>query len=203
MFTIINSTAMAMNFDKPVQIANFSFDNNRDTGFHFDKFFKVSGHKHYSKVRKAYTDGYGKGIAVVSHGGEKISIDFNILERGNCCRIGELNNYIEYDALHCKLYKIKTNEKNLFYVMFSIHSYEDFVIFGKDNNGRFVKYVDSHDIDKRYFGTELVRHEGIMIKDNMLVIGYNNLLKDRNEKGEFQFPWSDSAQWFGVEKVIY
>lgn len=39
--------------------------------------------------------------------------------------------------------------------------------------------------------------------EDWLLLGYNNLLKDRNEKGEFQFPWSDSAQWFGVEKVIY
>ena len=203
MLMVVHMSCMAMTMKNPVQIGKIRFDLNRDTGFTFDGFSEINGYKHYSKVRKAYTNGYGKGTVLFNYDGEKLYVDYNIPERWNLCRIGEADNYIESDIIDGQLFKILTSEGNSLYAMFSSYTYTDFVVFGKNSNGKFVKYIDSKNINKDYFGNHGNNYESIESRGDTLVVKYRAFLKNKVEIGEFRFPWSESAQWFGIEKVIY
>ena len=86
------STSFAW-FSQPQEIGRFRIDYNRDTGIHFEKGAYNQGTKHYSKARKAYTDGYSKGIATFDGG--KLSVYYDAPMWKSKIKVGEKSNSID------------------------------------------------------------------------------------------------------------
>ena len=86
-----------------------------------------------------------------------------------------------------------------------------YVVMGYDKSGKFVKYIDTHDIVNKYFGEKNVMMNGIHLdkyycRGNTLVVEYVDPRSPYGWKasaGELRFTWDDIAQWFGVEQVAY
>ena len=82
----------------------------------------------------------------------------------------------------------------------------DYLIIGKKSDGRFVKYIDTRDITRRYFGWDGTGVSPIVYLDmytqgNTLIVPYYHLRNNKSRR-EFRFKWDDKAQWFGVEQII-
>lgn len=86
-----------------------------------------------------------------------------------------------------------------------------YVVMGYDKSSKFVKYIDTHDIVKKYFGEKNVMMNGIHLekcycRGNSLIIEYVNPKSSygwKSPAGEFRFKWDDKAQWFSIEQVVY
>lgn len=90
-----------------------------------------------------------------------------------------------------------------------------YVLLGRRSDGVFVKYFDMEDINVKYFGlqkstygtTKGLRspwYRNCHCQDDTIVIEYERFVgKNFCKAGEFRFKWNESAQWFGVEQVVY
>lgn len=86
-----------------------------------------------------------------------------------------------------------------------------YVVMGYDKTGKFVKYIDTQDIIKNYFGEKNAMMNGIHLEKyyfrrNIFVVEYiapRSSYGWKSPAGEFRFKWDDAAQWFGVEQVVY
>ena len=102
------------------------------------------------------------------------------------------------------IYRINTDKGITLYALHYWFHYNDYVIIGRRKDGVWVKYIDTNDINERYFGKKLYYadapiYKEIMSKGDKLVIPYT--LKKKN--AELHLKWDDKAQWFGVEQVVY
>lgn len=183
----------------PVEIGAIKFDLYRDTGFSFVG-AKNQGTHHYSDARRAYTNGYGKGLAYFDVG--QLVVEYNVMERGNRCQVGEYNNNIEVGISDNIIHSVVDPDRALkFYVLLSDGS---FVVFGKDYRSRYVKYVDSGIIERKLFDGQEVFYNSLETRGDSLVIKFKAIQSMGGPKfGELVLPWSDQYQWFGVEKIVY
>lgn len=83
----------------------------------------------------------------------------------------------------------------------------DYTLIECQNDGKFVKYVATKEITKRYFGwagsgASPIVYQDIAVTGDAVTITYTAHLSDTNT-GEFRFKWDDKVQWFGVEQVVY
>ena len=92
------------------------------------------------------------------------------------------------------------------YILSKIYGPEfDYLIIGKRADGKFVKYIDTREITKRYFGWNMQGASTAMYKDlnvqgDTLVMKYHDW-KTATE-GRFIFKWDDNAQWFSVDRTV-
>ena len=77
-------------------------------------------------------------------------------------------------------------------------------------DGKFVVYIDTEEIAKRYFGEdtngrckEWVTFDRLSCSNDELILTYWIGGKQCIGKGEFRFKWDEAAQWFSVEQVAY
>ena len=86
------------------------------------------------------------------------------------------------------------------------------IIIGKRQDGRWVKYIDSKNISKSYFGNKDGYKEdgGIFYKQpicsgSTIIIPYCRWYWKglSSNEGEIHLKWDDKAQWFGIEQVVY
>lgn len=111
------------------------------------------------------------------------------------CTIFQLNN-----DKNIKMYIVRPDE-----AMAVVLNY---TLLGKMNDGTFVKYLSFRDTWNKYVGNNRKNGrpftEGIHCDKDTVVIEYARY--DRGKKiktGEFRFKWDETAQWFGVEHVVY
>ena len=195
-----SSTSFAW-FSQPPEIGRFRIDYNRDTGIHFDKGAYNQGTKHYSKARKAYTDGYSKGIATFDGG--KLSVYYDAPMWKSKIKVGEKSNSIDSVISFNNLYKVINENGRTFYLMIVSADVEsDFILFGKLPNGKYAKYVDSKNINIPYFGTEMIVYEDVSVTNNAIAVHFRYFTKGGVKTGRVLLPWSESAQWFGID-VVY
>lgn len=86
----------------------------------------------------------------------------------------------------------------------------NYILLGKRDDGVFVKYIDLVPVLKQYFGKDSFGMRGPWFNNcyaqgDTVVIEYQvSAFKQGYHKGgEIRFKWDESAQWFGVEQVIY
>lgn len=123
----------------------------------------------------------------------------------------DVNNTVVFGVFNTWIYKISTNEGVIFYAFREWYgSDSDWVIVGKKKDGIWVKYFDTSDITKKYFapsryGASSANYGIPICNGNTLIIRYgiNGASGDKKPSGEFRFKWDESAQWFGIEQVIY
>ena len=86
-----------------------------------------------------------------------------------------------------------------------------YTLIGYNKNGDWVKYFDTDEIKKRYFGDKGSSFSRLFITDlkcneNTIFIYYERFdpnLRKNVKVGEFRFKWDEAAQWFSVEKITY
>lgn len=79
----------------------------------------------------------------------------------------------------------------------------NYVLLGRLSNGDWARYFDSIEIEKQYLQpTKDIYITNVYCKDDTIIIDIENG-RIHSKIGEFRFKWDDSAQWFGVEHVVY
>lgn len=197
---IMSETCYAMQFFQPLKIGMINFK--QDGGI------CISGAIHNSvqffpKIRRTYVKddifGNEKGIARFGEGTDDLYLYYNTEK---CLNIGgnALNNTISGNILDSIIYQIKYDKNDSLYSIYDMKA--DYIIIGRKINSynrQFVKYIDTKEITKRYFGKNRhVIYKNLSTQDDIIIIDYYY----SGISGKFYFKWDDKAKWFNVEQVI-
>ena len=199
-----------MQFSQPGEIGGIGVMQASGGGIYVDGADYNNG-KFYTKYRKDNTRGYEEGIAGFGKGKDIIYVhyDYNVYEEfyfgGK-----DKNNTIKDDFPCYDIYKMNTNENITIYILSKIYGPEfDYLIIGKRADGKFVKYIDTREITKRYFGWDIYGaspaiYADLSVQGDTLVMKYNyrNRVNRTITEGRFIFKWDDKAQWFSVDKTV-
>ena len=213
----ISSQCFAMNFFEPVKIGSIGFPVQAPYHYYVVKGASYNSGKPYLETSPLISERistYEKGIAVFGTGENALYCDYiynpNVHE--NVIKFGGKNNYIiSTDSLYKHISKINTNEGLTLYSIVRMSGSERINIIGRQNDGKWVSYVDSRILSDRYFGGEEsykaadgVHYSEPYFQNDTIIIPYKYQLKfEIAAKGEFRFKWDDKAQWFGIEQVVY
>ena len=158
-FTMMNvsTVGLAMTFQQPVGIGDFAPDisGRNGNGIAFWKFTDNVGEEHKST--------YWKGMATFGDGDNVICYHYDIYKRGQAdAELFGGQNVSDTFAIttgeHTKIFSIKTDNEIAFFEIFSTSNPgNDCYILGKSKNGNFIKYLDTKDITKRFFGTSTLQ----------------------------------------------
>ena len=82
-----------------------------------------------------------------------------------------------------------------------------YILIGCQFDGKFVKYIDTTKITKRYYiwdrsGASPIFYKRITVRGDAITISYMAHRSNIN-LGEFRFKWDNKAQWFSVEQAVY
>ena len=206
---VMITTGFAMTFQQPLKIGE-SISVVPDAAFNFKNATSNDGERHKLSPKA----GYGKGMVCFGNGNDAIYFHYNSYLKypdnmKNSCRWGskDISNTVQLNVLEAtaNIYQIK-NDAGILLYQISIETgasgYVD--IIGTRKDGTWVKYIDSKDIIKRYFGStggiSPYAMFNISVQSNIIIIPY---IHNGNKEGEFRFKWDEAAQWFGVEQVVY
>ena len=199
---LFSGNCFAMQFLQPIEIGAVGIMQSGGGGVSIDGANYNSG-KFYTKYRKDNTRGYEKGIARFGDGEDALYLHYSY--RGYLKFGGQdINNTIEDNILISTIYKIKSNEGITLYPIYKTYGPEfDYLIIGRRADGRFVKYIDTREITKRYFGwngesASPVMYRNLSVKNDTLIIEYQRYGNKQRIQGKFYFKWDDKAQWFGI-----
>lgn len=198
-----SAECFAMTFSQPMKIGVVSDYGVVGGGYEFKNAVNNSGIMYTWQKRKCYKN----GVATFGNGGDLIYFHYNNDKKIRSYGGKILKNTFELtQAYGCEFTQIKTNEDITFYMVqendFDING-RKYVLLGRKKDGSFVKYFDTLTVSEKYFGKMYLRpifYDRWYCEGNTVIIEYAN----RNIKiGEFRFKWDDSAQWFGIEQVVY
>ena len=163
---------------------------------------------------KKYTTDYGKGFGGNFQEGAQQGVKFGGKNQNNLFSL-----HHQIFESNCRIEKINSDKNLTLYMLIyngSVGGY-NYVLLGRQQNGTWIKYFDTEDINTKYFGIQksdygiTMRMRGVNYKNyycngDTIVIeydNYNNSTRRMYKAGEFRFKWDDAAQWFGVEHIIY
>lgn len=109
------------------------------------------------------------------------------------------------------IFQIKNNSKIKFYILQNVEATEgvrNYICLGKREDGKFVKYFETNDMLKQYFGIVGLSRKGhyvkkIYCKGDTIIVEYMNWIEFNKVQGEFRYKWDEKAQWFSVEQIKY
>lgn len=217
MIVLSTENCFAMTFSKPVEIGKVAsppMSGFRITGATFNN----------GDILKASVNEYGKGIARFGNGSDALYFHYNsylksaeLREKGSLFGAENVNNTcsIPLVEVSCTIQKISTDNGVILYLFILNESDRNglnYIFLGKQKDGKFVKFIDFKQTVINYFGDEnrykyIPTHSskddnGIYFSDDTILIRYYKRPIDK-AIGEFRFKWDDSAQWFGIEQVVY
>ena len=166
---------------------------------------------------------YGKGVASFGKGADALFAHYDSYSKDSKVYFGGQNikNTIPIDSMIYgeEIFKIATDEGITFYMIHTSYDLPDetwWTLIGRRKDGVWVKYFSSLEVTKKYFGKQGNVWNGLSIccdnfrvNDDTIIIEYSRYNKNSGKRGnpikegEFRFKWNDSAQWFGVEQIIY
>lgn len=225
-FLVILSVAMfflsgncsAMEFSQPVEIGRITAP--PIGGFYIEKATYNDGNVLNSKINE-----YGKGTAHFGNGNDILYFYYDSYLRypEPRCKFGlkDTKNTVvlELGETSSTIQKINSNNGVVLYV-FTIYEGDirgmNFIVLGKQMDGKFVKFIDFKQIimnqfgegnKYRYFPTYTSKDDkGIYFGKDSIVIKYSTYSRELKQElriGEFRFKWDDAAQWFSVEQIKY
>lgn len=121
------------------------------------------------------------------------------------------------EGLNCTIYNVKNNSGRAMYMLEHsgpVAGTTTYILIALTEDGKILKYIDTTNVLKDYFGRDKVSVKGPWFK-NATVSGdavrikyeypvYNQVTKKYDKYyGEFIYTWDENAQWFGVEHVKY
>lgn len=215
MLLVIASNCFAMTFYQPIEIGEFGYGVQSPIGGYSIKGATSNNGNYYTKNKKDNTRTYGKGMAIFGEGNDSISIhyDFDNLRGIKCGDKNISNSVLISTGPFGNILQIKNDSEITFYYMSFGYKYSHFYIIGKRKDGRWIKYIDSSEIEKKYstkasfYGPQYPPLKGtknlknIYCQNDTIIVPYGD--HGDVKLGEFRFKWDDAAQWFGVEQVVY
>lgn len=170
---------------------------------------------YYRVYNKNNKISFGKGVAKFGNGEDALFIHYNVYQENNrtlvYCGAENKDNTVSINVSSDWIYKINTDSGiTLYPIRFWYGPDSQWRILGRQKNGKFVKYIDTEEITKRYFcitttqhGAPFVVYDEVRCDGDTIVIEYVAGRRDTYRKGEFRFKWDEAAQWFSVEQVAY
>ena len=219
---IWSETCYAIQFSQPLKIGTIDFKQGGGVSISGAASNSV---QFFPGFRRRYvkddTFGDEKGIAHFGEGTDDLYLYYNTEK---CLNIGgnALNNTISEDIWDSDIYQIQYSKTSSVYPIYdmkhnhignetrfetrsvySIYNMKaDYIIIGREINSfsrQFVKYIDTKEITKRYFGENThVIYKNLSTQGDTIIIDYYS----SGTKGKFYFKWDDKAQWFSVKQVI-
>ena len=220
MCVIVPST-LAMTFSQPVKVGKIGYINLG--GFKFSQVASNKGvlvNDEWGRKKNIYDHGIakfgsgnnllylhydaykaevkGKNIRVISHGYSKFGSD-------------NVNNTVNLNIMHPEIFSLVNDKMLLFFIIedsYDLPFEDSYTLIGRTKNGKWVKYFDTNEIAKKYFGNSNdYGFKALNVKGDIISISYEIYNNARYyapvSKGEFRFKWDDKAQWFGIEQVVY
>lgn len=196
---LLSGNCFAMQFSQPIKIGGTGYRQAGGLGVDLRNATYNDGN-YYDKYHK----GYKKGLARFGNGKNALYLHYNI---GSDFRFGDkdISNTIVNDYNIIEIYQINSDEQLILYPLYNTYGSElNYIIIGRRADGRFVKYIDTNEITKRYFGwngenVSPVIYRDLSTKGDTLIIEYRRHYSVNGiAKGNFYFKWDENAQWFSV-----
>ena len=211
-------TVCAMQFSQPEKVGSIGYANMGGFYVEDSAYYNGNGahlglghHTVYDTGIARYSD--GADALYFHYGAEKVSLNGHSYNKGYS-KFGakDINNTVSVPVMSPILFKIKSNENITLYVVMDSYDLPEenrYHIIGRRSDGKWVKYIDTDDIVKNYFGSRGYDLGALAVDNDTLRIFYrtydyqnmSNLAS--TSKGELRFKWDENAQWFGVEKIVY
>ena len=201
-------TADAMKMSEPVYLG--SIENTAYVGMHGPVSYFTIENAVANTGKKRIRDGkatYEEGCATFGKGDLAIYVHYSNKQIGS---IGgeRKENTIEKILANGNytITAIRTDSDIVFYcVVGGYYDGDEFNIFGKLPDGRFVQYVDSRELEEKYNWWMNIPlwpdYLDARTENNVIIIPYSVWMEnDTTLEGELRFTWDEKAQWFGVEK---
>ena len=213
MLMFIASNCFAMTFSQPEKIGSvFLYEGTFDLkGYSYNKVIQSSKWRDYTF--------YEKGIAIFGTGNDALYFYYDKDTKVQSptsdgtepiSRFGssDINNAIQVSPLGTDIYLIKTDTDRTFYLLENSSPVwwgGHCVLIGKNKDGKFFRYFDTSVIKKKYrIGTSSrPNNDGKFYCNNDTITICYTSGSDGSILGEFRFKWDESAQWFGVQHIVY
>ena len=204
-FVMFSGNCFAMQFSQPVEIGRLGLLHGGGNGVFFNNASYNDGDIAY---RKGKTIAYGKGLACFGNGADALYVHYDYYSEVGIFYFGgkDIANTVSDNFIIFDVFKINTDEGITIYPLYKVHGPEfDYFIVGRRADGRFVKYIDTRELTKRYFGWDgtsasPVTYHDLSTQGNALIMKYQRYGYKQLIEGTFYFKWDDNAQWFGVEQ---
>ena len=122
------------------------------------------------------------------------------------------NNTVTFIGMSNDIYRVYSNDDIVFYILKSAYDMDtNYAVLGRKKNGQFIKYIDTHEISKKYFNIN--KNNGTIVYGNTMHVQNDTFYVDcyyykygadnfpGNKLCRFYFRWDDKAQWFGIAQV--
>ena len=217
MILMITSSCLAMTFSQPVEIGGIAWNQvgKSGGGLNFRNESKNEG-SYYTKYAQNNRESYGKGIVQWGTGENTLYVHYDAYSHTTKFGGKNINNTVTVNLLPStnSIYKITSDAGIVIYPIWHVYNpYGPYTIIGRQKDGKWIKYIETNEVLKKYIGNNNNSSLGKIRTDNStIIIPYEIEIYERvdgrdvrkiREKGEFRFRWNDAAQWFGVEHVVY
>lgn len=216
MTTVFQTSCYAIQFSQPQDVGEFGLLQSGVFGGGIGFTNATVKGSFFTKYNKNNNRSYGKGVARFGSGEDALYVHCDVYDTSltSSTYVGskDSRNSFAVSDVGQKISKIATDEGITIYPLFMEYGPEsEWTIIGRQKDGKFVKYIDTREITKRYFGWNLmgaspVEYRKMEVRGNTIILYYLQHLQNRDWNkfdGEFRFKWDDKAQWFGVEQVRY
>ena len=215
----ITNNAYAMTFSQPRVIGDVGFPTQAPyhgfvaSGESYNSGVPYTEDISYSRTNKP-TKTYVRGIARFGDGINALYCDYNFKSNdySRSIKFGGENDYVvTLDGSFKNVLKVDNDANLALYTIYHAYCVTELNIIGKQPNGKWVSYINSKEISRRYFnGKDSYKEDGGVIYDKPISQGDTLIVKYRRwhwqgasePEGEFRFKWDDKAQWFGIEQVV-
>ena len=211
-------TATAMTFFQPVKIGMVS--GTPQGGF------VIEGASYNNGTYYKNSQLYEKGIAFFGNGDKSLYVHYDCSQKVNhnyweiySPKFGDKNakKTVSLEAgegYSVTIYQINNDSGIILYLLRgdgSVAGTTNYVLLGRRSDDVvFVKYFDTRDVNKNYFGEKLNLsttpwYTKFYCQGSTMIIEYNRnyIQQGYIKEGEFRFKWDEAAQWFDVEQVVY
>lgn len=204
----------AMKFEQPVKIGSLGYgvQSPYGGGFYIEGASSNNGN-HYTKYSNNSTH-YDTGLACFGTGEDALYFHYSY---DKYTKFGgkNISDTIDIEVgAEGSILQIKSSQNITFYSIRFGYQSSDLTIIGRNPNGKWIKYINTKDITNKYFGGQEgykfnggVIYKQVSCKNDTIIIPYLRwtwkTYEDGPLEGEIRLKWNDSAQWFGIEKVVY
>ena len=211
--TIFSSNCFAMIFSQPVEVGEIGFP--IQSPYHG---YVVKGAKYNDGVPYHENEKFiGKPMTTYTEGTARFGVGEDALYcvykygDNSYIKFGGKNNCTISISGHNTIYKINTDRGLTLYMMRLHSGTSHFDIIGRQKDGRWFYYIDTLKISGDYFNgqetyksSDGVIYEEPKFQNDVIIIPYKYQSKFKIvARGEFRFKWDETAQWFGIEQVVY
>ena len=212
----VANSAFAMTFSQPVKIGEFGWSQ-VGGGFVFTNATENNGDIRTTRGNRKQ---YGKGTARFGNSNDSLYVHYNSYQKSfTVVKFGanDVSNTVNFDisVLDYRIFSISNSDRGNFYLLsggYDLLENDRIIFLGRKSDGTWVKYFDTENLLKKYFGQQQLGYwfNGFKVHDNAISINYRRNFDGRamsrdyaDEYGEFRFKWDDNAQWFSVEQIKY